>query len=111
MRSSLYSSPSCQYHSFPQHVPEISWRNRLASPPQDFVVYYETRLGIRREPNGDDGDDRDEGPTPRGGSDHAASHHPAAAVRANGGADLAVFEQFERMVRWLICASCLRIRC
>jgi len=72
-------------------------------PSQDFVVYYETRLGIRREANGDDGD---EGPTPRG-SDHAAGHRPAAARANGGGADLAVFEQFERMVRWLFCAWCL----
>ncbi|OQU87315.1 hypothetical protein SORBI_3003G252900 [Sorghum bicolor] len=62
---------------------------------EDFVVYYETRLGIRREANGDDGD---EGPTPRG-SDHAAGHRPAAARANGGGADLAVFEQFERMER------------
>ncbi|WVZ69318.1 hypothetical protein U9M48_018120 [Paspalum notatum var. saurae] len=58
---------------------------------EDFEVYYETRLGIRREAKGDcDGD-------PPRGSDHADSR-PAGA-RSNGGADLAVFEQFERMVR------------
>lgn len=68
---------------------------RSVGLPQDFEVYYEMLLGIRREANGD-GD----GPPP-GGSDHAAGR--SADARANGGADLAVFEQFERMVRWLLC--------
>ncbi|AQK97234.1 P-loop containing nucleoside triphosphate hydrolase superfamily protein [Zea mays] len=57
---------------------------------EDFVVHYEARFGLRREADGDDA------PPPRG-SDHGASR-PATA-RANGGADLAVFEQFERMER------------
>ncbi|GJM93609.1 hypothetical protein PR202_ga10177 [Eleusine coracana subsp. coracana] len=55
---------------------------------EDFEVHYEARLGIRREPS-DDVDDQ-----PRGSGPTAAS--PA---RTNGGADLAVFEQFERMER------------
>ncbi|XP_062217149.1 uncharacterized protein LOC133917160 [Phragmites australis] len=64
---------------------------------EDFELYYEARLGIRREPTGD-GDHAAMRPAvPPRGSDHAASR-PAAA-RANGGADLAVFEQFERMER------------
>ena len=58
---------------------------------QDFEAYYEARLGVRREP-AEDGDD---GPQPRG-SDHLAGS--PSMPRANGGADLAVFEQFERMV-------------
>ena len=58
---------------------------------QDFEAYYEARLGLRREP-AEDGDD---GPQPRG-SDHLAGS--PSMPRANGGADLAVFEQFERMV-------------
>ena len=58
---------------------------------QDFEVYYEARLGVRREPAGD-GDD---GPPPRGSGHLAGS---PAVPRANGGADLAVVEQFERMV-------------
>jgi katanin p60 ATPase-containing subunit A1 len=68
------------------------------------VVHYEARFGLRREADGDGDGDGDDAPPPRG-SDHGASR-PATA-RANGGADLAVFEQFERMVRWLLCASCL----
>ena len=55
---------------------------------QDFEVYYEARLGVRREP-AEDGDD---GPQPRG-SDHLAGS--PSMPRANGGADLAVFEQFD----------------
>uniref|UniRef100_A0A0D3ESD3 AAA+ ATPase domain-containing protein n=1 Tax=Oryza barthii TaxID=65489 RepID=A0A0D3ESD3_9ORYZ len=43
---------------------------------EDFEVYYEVRLGIRREPGGDEDGDGD-----------------------GGGADLAVFEQFERLER------------
>ncbi|RLM91401.1 hypothetical protein C2845_PM08G21710 [Panicum miliaceum] len=58
---------------------------------EDFEAYYEARLGVRHEP-ADDGDD---GAPPRG-SDHLAGR--PAVPRANGGADLAVFEQFERMV-------------
>uniref|UniRef100_A0A0D9V412 AAA+ ATPase domain-containing protein n=1 Tax=Leersia perrieri TaxID=77586 RepID=A0A0D9V412_9ORYZ len=61
---------------------------------EDFEVYYEVRLGIRREPSGDE----DDAPL---GSDSVASARPAAA-HANGvggGADLAVFEQFERLER------------
>ncbi|GJN18101.1 hypothetical protein PR202_gb05225 [Eleusine coracana subsp. coracana] len=55
---------------------------------EDFEVHYEARLGIRREPSDDDDDQlRGSGPT------------AASPARANGGADLAVFEQFERMVR------------
>jgi hypothetical protein len=58
---------------------------------QDFEAYYEARLGVRHEP-ADDGDDG----APLRGSDHLAGR--PAVPRANGGADLAVFEQFERMV-------------
>lgn len=72
----------------------------MAPPPQDFEVYYEVRLGIRREPAEGDGDDRDDGRPPLRGSDQL-SGRPAVS-RANGGADLAVFEQFERMVRRLL---------
>lgn len=36
---------------------------------------------------------------------------PPATARANGGVDLTVFKQFERMVCWLLHASCFRIRC
>uniref|UniRef100_A0A0E0JMA0 AAA+ ATPase domain-containing protein n=1 Tax=Oryza punctata TaxID=4537 RepID=A0A0E0JMA0_ORYPU len=68
---------------------------------EDFEVYYEVRLGIRREPRGDEDGDGDGGGG-RGaaplGSGSAASTRPAAAC-ANGGADLAVFEQFERLER------------
>ncbi|RCV26692.1 hypothetical protein SEVIR_5G269700v4 [Setaria viridis] len=64
---------------------------------EDFEVYYEVRLGIRREPAEGDGDDRDDGRPPLRGSDQL-SGRPAVS-RANGGADLAVFEQFERMER------------
>jgi hypothetical protein len=75
------------YHHY--HWAEIPWLDRLA-PAQDFEVYYEARLGIRREPSGGDDDDVQ----PRGSG--PANGGPA---RSNGGADLAVFEQFERMVR------------
>ncbi|KAL6614755.1 hypothetical protein ACP70R_037025 [Stipagrostis hirtigluma subsp. patula] len=60
---------------------------------EDFESYYEARLGIRREPR--DGDDDED--VPRGSDPGAGSRH--AVARANGGADLAVFEQFERMER------------
>ncbi|TVU35577.1 hypothetical protein EJB05_17475 [Eragrostis curvula] len=62
---------------------------------EDFEAYYEALLGIRREPDGDD-DDRSVQPR---GSVPAAGSSRTAAARANGGADLAVFEQFERMER------------
>ncbi|XP_015688144.1 katanin p60 ATPase-containing subunit A-like 2 [Oryza brachyantha] len=64
---------------------------------EDFELHYEARLGIRREPKGDeDGDGSDHiGPL---GSGSVTSSRPAA-VRANGGADLAVFEQYERLER------------
>ncbi|BAD73312.1 vacuolar protein sorting factor 4B-like [Oryza sativa Japonica Group] len=68
---------------------------------EDFEVYYEVRLGIRREPGGDEDGDGDGGGG-RGyaplGSGSAGSTRPSAA-HANGGADLAVFEQFERLER------------
>ncbi|KAL5220925.1 hypothetical protein ABZP36_025638 [Zizania latifolia] len=60
---------------------------------EDFERYYEARLGIRREPKGDE----DEDGTPLG-SDSTASTRPATA-HANGNADLAVFEQYERLER------------
>ncbi|KAF8695985.1 hypothetical protein HU200_036864 [Digitaria exilis] len=63
---------------------------------EDFEVYYEVGLGIRHEPAGDGDDDGYHGPPPLG-SDQLASR--LAVSRANGGADLAVFEQFERMER------------
>jgi hypothetical protein len=91
------------------------------SRAQDFEVYYEVRLGIRREPGGDEDGDGDGGGG-RGyaplGSGSAGSTRPSAA-HANGGADLAVFEQFERLVRppfslyippllWMISCYCFR---
>ncbi|KAF8675744.1 hypothetical protein HU200_047228 [Digitaria exilis] len=63
---------------------------------EDFEVYYEVGLGIRHEPAGDGDDDGYHGPPPLG-SDQLASR--LAVSRANGGANLAVFEQFERMER------------
>uniref|UniRef100_I1NQJ9 AAA+ ATPase domain-containing protein n=2 Tax=Oryza glaberrima TaxID=4538 RepID=I1NQJ9_ORYGL len=68
---------------------------------EDFEVYYEVRLGIRREPGGDEDGDGDGG----GGRGYAplgsgsAGSTRLSAAHANGGADLAVFEQFERLER------------
>ncbi|KQK09146.1 katanin p60 ATPase-containing subunit A-like 2 [Brachypodium distachyon] len=61
---------------------------------EDFERYYDARLGIRGEPKGDGNDVDDERPL---GSGSAGSS--PAAFHANGGADLAVFEQFERLNR------------
>ncbi|XP_047060996.1 katanin p60 ATPase-containing subunit A-like 2 isoform X1 [Lolium rigidum] len=61
---------------------------------EDFERYYDAGLGIRHQPKGDgDDDDDDEAPAPALGSG------PADSARANGGADLAVFEQYERLDR------------
>lgn len=81
---------------------EISLSPIALSSVQDFERYYDARLGIRGEPKGDGNDVDDERPL---GSGSAGSS--PAAFHANGGADLAVFEQFERLVR-----PCLRmLRC
>ncbi|VAH63377.1 katanin p60 ATPase-containing subunit A-like 2 [Triticum dicoccoides] len=58
---------------------------------QDFERYYDAGLGICRQPKGD-GDDDDNAPPGSGSADTAHGH-------ANGGADLSVFEQFQRMDR------------
>lgn len=59
---------------------------------QDFERYYDAGLGIRHQPKGD-GDDDDDG-------DEEAPFGSGSAANggANGGADLAVFEQYERLV-------------
>ncbi|KAM3351026.1 hypothetical protein ACQJBY_023191 [Aegilops geniculata] len=56
---------------------------------QDFERYYDAGLGICRQSQGDGDDDA----PPGSGSADAAHGH------ANGGADLSVFEQFERLDR------------
>uniref|UniRef100_A0A453FE51 Uncharacterized protein n=1 Tax=Aegilops tauschii subsp. strangulata TaxID=200361 RepID=A0A453FE51_AEGTS len=58
---------------------------------QDFERYYDAGLGICRQPKGD-GDDDDDAPPGSGSADAAHGH-------ANGGADLSVFEQFQRLDR------------
>ncbi|XP_048564281.1 katanin p60 ATPase-containing subunit A-like 2 isoform X1 [Triticum urartu] len=58
---------------------------------QDFERYYDAGLGICRQPKGD-GDDDDDAPPGSGSADTAHGH-------ANGGVDLSVFEQFQRMDR------------
>jgi hypothetical protein len=72
-------------------VPEISLPpNRPWPRLQDFERYYDAGLGIRHQPKGDgDDDDEEEAPLGSGSADGAP---------ANGGADLAVFEQYERLV-------------
>ncbi|XP_044976622.1 katanin p60 ATPase-containing subunit A-like 2 [Hordeum vulgare subsp. vulgare] len=58
---------------------------------QDFERYYDAGLGICRQPKGDgDGDSNDDAPPGSGAAD---------AAHANGGADLSVFEHYERMDR------------
>jgi katanin p60 ATPase-containing subunit A1 len=68
--------------------PQSPW----LSSAQDFERYYDAGLGIRHQPKGDgDDDDDDKEDAPPGSG-------PADSARANGGADLAVFEQYERLV-------------
>ncbi|CAM0882067.1 unnamed protein product [Alopecurus aequalis] len=57
---------------------------------EDFERYYDAGLGIRCQPKGDGDDDDDEAPLGSASADSA---------RANGGADLAVFEQYDRLDR------------
>uniref|UniRef100_A0ACD5VK34 Uncharacterized protein n=1 Tax=Avena sativa TaxID=4498 RepID=A0ACD5VK34_AVESA len=59
---------------------------------EDFERYYDAGLGIRHAPRGDGDDDDDDEGVPLGSGF-------ADVARANGGADLAVFEQYGRLDR------------
>lgn len=67
---------------------------------QDFKLYYDVRFGRKEEPKQEDSD----------GRSNTNGSYANGAISANGSAkknasDLAIFEQFERQVDFVLCSN------